>query len=222
MSLTIAGITFPCATEVVDFASTGLTWPVGICHVSRRADPPTQIVIHVTGGEGSGQQVHRALTRRGYSVPFASDPIGTVWQYLDPAWFVAAHTGGLNARSIGIEVVNIGRPAIWRRIPPAEWPNPYHRPLSSGYVHAVDPQGVYQRSSRAPMLGLLPDQLAGLRALVTALCGQMGIPCVRADLRPYIPRGERAGLRGVLGHVQVTTAHGDPSLDAIEWVEPRS
>ncbi len=218
MSLMLAGLAAPCDVRVDDPSQHRRTWPVGLNYVRRRIARPNTIVMHITGAEHDAAQVYQTLSIRGYSVHFVIDRAGMVWQFLDALWFTAAHTGGLNARSIGIEVVNIGRPVVWRKYVSSLWPNPYDRPMSAGWVHAVGADGKYVRSTRLPMLGLLPIQLASVKALVTALCAHTEVPLVRADSRPYVPRPEREALRGVLGHGQVTTAHGDPSVDSYEWL----
>lgn len=198
-------------TDLVDcrtWIETGLTWPVGTSRVALRTEAPCLVVVHATDGEGSHKSVHRVLTARGYSVHFCIERDGTIYQYLDPAERVAAHTGGLNAKSVGIEVVC--RQSGSAQPVPA---NP--RPLDQHIYQVVDAAKNWTRSKRGPCWGLYPEQLASLDALVRALCRLMGVPAELADARDYIPKAGRGTLRGVVGHAQVTTGHSDPPLAAL-------
>ena len=199
-------------TDLVEcrtWIETGLTWPVGTSRVSLRTEAPCLVVVHATDGEGSAKSVHRVLTARGYSVHFALERDGAIYQYLDPVERVAAHTGGLNARSIGIEVV-------CRQSGSAQ-PVPVNpRPLDQHIYQVVDANKNWVRSRRGPCWGLYPEQLNSLKHLAEALCKLMGVPAEIADARDYVPRAERDSLRGVIGHAQVTTAHSDPPCAALD------
>lgn len=220
-SITVGGVVrdvpFDCAWGPV----IGLTWKVGQCRVSARTRPVDLGVVHATGGEGRGDdfaRIHGVLTRKGYSCHFAVGDSGAAVQYLDPALYVAAHTGGLNARSVGIEVENPMYPV-----------RPGSRARSEGIVQVVSSTkgplpgdftvrcGVklyWRRSTRKVAMGLTPGQKATLPLLVRALSDALGVPWQKADARNYVPVSERADLRGWLGHSSVTLSHGDPSLDS--------
>lgn len=211
MGLILDGRDVRMKTEVVDYLQHGFTWPIGSHGVKLRKEKPRQIVVHITGGEGGGRQVFTTLSNRGYSVHFVIDRGGMIWQYLDPARAVAAHTGHLNDASIGIEVANSGWPVA---------SNPYSRPLTERWVHIVDADKRYVRTKTTVGLGLFPVQIASLKELVRMLCVTLAVPYQRADMRPYVPVAERQELRGILGHCQVTLSHGDPTLDALQiWPE---
>lgn len=194
---------------------TGLTWPIGKSRVKLRTVAPRLVVLHCTDGERSARGVHQTLTNadngRGYSIHFVLEEDGTIVQLLDPATRVAAHVGGLNDESVGIEI----ECAMTSKVQPVPTkPRPLDRHI---YQIAVMKNGVkkWVRSRRGPCWGLYPEQLAALAVLVPALCVLMGVPEKLADERDYVPREERAALRGVIGHAQVTTGHADPPLAAL-------
>lgn len=209
--------------DVMSWLEHGLSWKVGESGVGARQVPVELVVVHCTGGERSGGGIHQTLTQRHVSVEFAIDATGGIWQYLDPMRFHAAHAGGLNRRAVGIECANAMRPTM---------PNARGRPLSKRIVQACDPrvgafpndwtadqQGnrlYYRASRRVDSLGLFPAQLASLRRLVEVLCDHHPVPLRLADERDYVPVAERASLRGVVGHVQCSLRHGDPSVDALD------
>ncbi len=198
-----------CAAPGLDIALPGTqhgwTWRAGECRVGLRSEPIRLVVIHATDGEGNAAQVHRTLTAKRLSVEFVIERDGRVYQFLDPARYHGAHCGGLNAESIGIEVVC--------RLDPHA--NQWGRPESSQIVQVVDPTAKWHRSNRRACLGLLAPQVVALTHLVDCLCSHAAIPATLADQRDYIPPNERGALRGVVGHAQVTTKHGDPPLDAL-------
>jgi hypothetical protein len=183
----------------------GMTWRAGTSRVRVRTVPESLICLHATDGEGDARQVYRTLSAKSLSVEFVVERGGRVVQFLDPARFQAAHVGGLNARAIGIEIVC--------RVHADG--NPWRRPVSSQIVQVVDAQGNWHRSNRRECLGLLPAQTDALHRLVDWLCSATGITNTLADQRDYVPPAERAALRGVIGHAQVATEHGDPPLDAM-------
>lgn len=105
---------------------------------SIRHTPPSIIVVHHSETK-SADDTLRILRARGFSTHYEVDRDGVVREYLNPAQFVAWHCGGgVNARSIGIDVTHYGT----QDFPPA--------------------------------------QVAALKALVTLLCEQFGIPQVVA------------------------------------------
>ncbi len=197
----------------------GMTWPVGKNYVKHRAAPVGLGVFHATGGEGDAAQVFRSLSVRGYSVEFVLDSEGVVWQFLDPLVHSAAHCGGLNARSLGIEVVNGMRPydvtstrpkseAIYQVVSDRAPPGP-------DYVTRNGRKLYYLCSRRKDVTGLRPKQLEALRLLVRVLSAKTSIPHWPGALRDYVPVNERRDLRGWITHSAVTLGHSDPSLDSL-------
>ena len=201
------------------FFDHGMSWPVGTARVKRRASCVDLGVLHATGGEGPAKQVFRTLSARGYSVEFCLDRDGLVWQFLDPLAHSAAHTGGLNARSLGIEVVNSMRPydpagkrpkseAIYQVVSASATPGP-------DYVLRKGRKCYYLCSRRKTVTGLYPVQLEALRLLVRILSDRTAIPHWPGSHRDYVPVGDRKDLRGWIAHSAATLRHADPSLDSI-------
>lgn len=75
---------------------------------TRRGAPPSMIVVHHSDTTNA-LATKRALTWRGFSTHYEVDRDGTIYEYLDPAKFVAWHAGGnTNHRSIGIDFTHHG------------------------------------------------------------------------------------------------------------------
>jgi len=89
-------------------------------------------------------------------------------------------------------------------------------PYPTDFVVRSGQKLYYRRSFRKPATGLTWPQRRALGLFVLYLSTAMGIPHRRADVRDYVPRAERAALRGWLQHAQVTLSHGDGSLDAFD------
>lgn len=231
MALVLGGLVVevPSDLEVISWADPGgYGWrvdqrhaPSGRLYCTARTVPPTLGVLHATGGERGASAVYKTLTDKGYSVELIVDRAGTVYELMDPVIYHGIHTGGLNAHAIGIEFVNSMYPA--GSIP--------GRARSHGFVQVVSPRPkdypddfvvkagrklYYRRTSKKPAMGLLPAQVRTARLLVPLLSDHLGIDLVLADPRGYVPRAERAALRGWLCHSMVTLGHGDPSLDVLE------
>jgi N-acetylmuramoyl-L-alanine amidase len=85
---------------------------------ARATDAIDLVVIHCTElpdlpmARRFGEQVHYADSQTGNSGHFYVDRDGALHQYV-PVDRVAHHTRGYNARSIGIELVNVGRYPDW-------------------------------------------------------------------------------------------------------------
>lgn len=73
-----------------------------------RHTPPSVIVVHHSETK-SADDTLRILRARGFSTHYEVDRDGKVREYLNPVQFVAWHCGGgINARSIGIDVTHYG------------------------------------------------------------------------------------------------------------------
>lgn len=182
------------------------------------------IVVHDTAGEGDGKQIHRSLiTPRegapsGLSIHFAIDRRGLVWQFLDPALFVAAHAGkGNNTRSIGIEMANAVFPPD---IKPGLFSNLKRYALTGkerllGRPVIVDGY----RGGKRRVLGHFPEQIEAARKLVRQLLIQF--PSVPPRLPTYDssgkPHGDLVppGWQGVAGHLNLVDKHVDPAMDVL-------
>src|SRR5690606_14964258 len=157
------------------------------------------VVVHHTGGEGGGKQVHRVLRNRGLSVQFFVDHEGVIWQYAD-ANARAQHAGvTANGWTCGIEIQN--------RANASPLQNGIRREVVIDSVHGVE----------AKRTTFLPEQVASTLALVSALCHWYGLPMVvpmdgQRVRDGALTRAELASFRGVLGHFHVTKRKIDPGL----------
>lgn len=73
-----------------------------------RKEPIDLAVWHWTGSENAVETMYRVLNNRKLGVEFAISPLGSVFQFCDPAKVDTADAGWVNARSIGVEIVNAG------------------------------------------------------------------------------------------------------------------
>jgi hypothetical protein len=198
-----------------------------------------QCVIHYDVC-GTARACFEVLEQRGLSVHFLLDLDGTLYQTLDlreTAW----HARQANARSIGVEIANIGAYA----------PGDPDSPLASWYVRdaegvrirlperlgdgGVRTVGFVARPARPgpvrgviqgrelEMYALTPEQHHALEHLAAGLCAL----CPRS--RPGAPRGANgrvldrvltpegfASFQGILGHYHVTEEKIDPG-PAFDW-----
>lgn len=166
------------------------------------------VVLHWTGGEGGGPEVHRTLAARGLSVHFTIDQAGVVWQHLD-ANALSAGCKGANAWCVNVEVSNRSRPHVAN----AKWPR-------ESYVDSI--HGRDRQTTR-----FLPAQVDAALDLVSALCRRFDLPVdVPRGLdgklvSTALPAGDLAVFRGVLGHLHVTTAKDDPGTEILRAVALR-
>jgi len=163
-----------------------------------RKGAPDRIVLHWTGGEGSGPQVFQVLKTRGLSIHFVVDGTGTIWQFLDPASDHAYHAGRVeNPRSIGIEVSCYG----FRR-----WPRSIPE---KGADRKVYPCTIHGRPRH--VADYRPEQHKAIAALCSALCDSLGIPKrVHVDPRRCLSVAERKHMAGVIGHYHISPRKLDP------------
>lgn len=172
----------PCAVKVETWQTHGLTFPSQVKR--KRTD---LIVVHWTAGEGDGERVHKTLRDRGLSVHFVIESDGTVVQYMDTS-VLGAHAADMNARSVGIEIVNRATDEA-DKMP--------KRPLVREKIRGRDT--VYT--------AFLPAQVRSCLALVMALCEAYGLPIEVPRVAPggdVLPReltwAELEAFRGVVGH----------------------
>jgi N-acetyl-anhydromuramyl-L-alanine amidase AmpD len=193
-------------------------------------------VLHYDAA-GTSQRCFEVLQeRRGLSVHFLLDVDGTIYQTLDlaeQAW----HAGELNARSVGVEIANIGAyPAdqsdvLERWYEERDGATVLRLPADSGVRTAGF---VGSPARREPVTGevhgsefvqydLTDEQYESLVALTAAVCRAL------PGVRPEVPRDENGafradalgdeeleGFRGVLGHLHATRRKRDPG-PAFDW-----
>lgn len=166
-------------------------------------------VWHWTGGEGEPPQVAQTLRTRGYGVEFAIARTGVIWQFADPLEVDTADAGGVNARSVGTEIVSYGmksRAANWA--PPSAGMN---RMLRDRRIHG----------ERVLVADFYPAQLTAARALADGLSRTLGIPRrvpTSSDgmvLARQMNATDLARFAGHVGHYHLTHEKLDPGPDLI-------
>jgi len=197
-----------------------------------------QIVLHYDAS-GTSRQCFRTLhDSRGLSIHFMVDLDGTIYQTLDVkerAW----HATKSNARSVGIEIANIGaypsespvldkwyardEGGLYVTLPPEvgnggiQTPNFVARPRRPDFVHgSIHDQQLLQAD-------FTPEQyraIAGLLAALQSALPEIPLDCPRDnDGRPLtraLSDQEWTDFKGVLGHDHIQQNKIDPG-PALDW-----
>lgn len=170
------------------------------------------IVLHWTGGESTGRQAFRQLTRRALGVEFLIDRNGIIWQFADPARIDTFDAGQVNRRSCGIEIVNYGFSRPNQSVPRKGRDRP---------IYSTRLNGRHRKFA-----SYYPAQLASAVSLVSALREPLRhVPkSVPRDsdgklIRRALKRDELRAFSGVLGHFHVTKKKSDPGSDIFEALE---
>ena len=218
------------------FLADGESCKQGLDELRERID---QLVIHYDACGVSRRCFEVLHDRRGLSVHFMLDVDGTLYQTLDlreTAW----HARQANARSIGIEIANIGAYAPGGPSPLERW---YQRDdrglrinlpaeLGDGGVRVPGFVGYSMRPERVrgviqgrelEMVDLTPEQYTSLEHLAAGLCEifPMLAPDVPRDrdgrvLDRVLSAEEFEAYQGFLGHYHVSQDKVDPG-PAFDW-----
>jgi N-acetylmuramoyl-L-alanine amidase len=213
----------------------GGAWDLGT--LQRTVD---QIVMHYDAA-GTSRQCFKVLQDvRDLSVHFMVDLDGTIYQTLDVKER-ARHASGVNNRSIGIEIANIGAYSTNASAPLTEW----YQSDASGQVRITLPArfgdgdlrttNFLARPARPEAItstvqgellvqyDFTPEQYTALSHLVAALCAVL--PEIKCDVprdrngrvpAQRLPAEELVSFQGVLGHYHVTEQKIDPG-PAFDW-----
>jgi len=210
--------------------------------VTRRSSPGEiaevvdQLVLHYDAC-GTSRRCFQVLhDRRELSVHFLLDVDGTLYQTLDLAE-TAWHARQANARSIGVEIANIGAYEPGRPSPLDEWyaadgerrlvlpppPNGVRTPGFVGRPARAERVAGEVNGLRLEMHDFTPQQYETLARLTVALCREL------PRLAPAAPRGADGRVRadalsdaelraysGILGHQHVSAGKYDPG-PAFDW-----
>lgn len=109
-------LTTACSTMAVDIQQQPLSYESRLDQ--RALSDIDLVVIHCTElpdlatAREYGEQIHYQGSQTGNSGHFYIDRDGSIHQWVSPE-YVAHHTRGYNPRSIGIELVNLGRYPNW-------------------------------------------------------------------------------------------------------------
>ena len=169
---------------------------------------PTLAVLHydVTF---SAESTHRVLKARGLSTHFCIDGDGTIIQHHDPASRRCSHAGSTADRvSFGVDVNNVAE-VKHRKRDGGRWGK--ERDIHRLRVHG----------SPVDLLGYFPEQIRALKALLWAVCPELGVR-IRY---PVSPSGgplmslfpEAREWNGIVGHHHLTERKIDPG--PLPWDE---
>lgn len=178
--------------EVKLWHETGLGFPA----LAKRSETRA-VVLHWTGGEGGGPDVHRTLGARRLSVHFLIDQKGVVWQYCD-ADMLCAHAKGANPWSVGIEIAN--RATVFR--PGQNLNEKWPRKDYTEHVHGKP----------AACKRFYWVQVQSAIKLTKALCEHYGLPYRAPTRNTYETEKYLAQWRGVLGHFHINEKKRDPGI----------
>ncbi len=201
----IGGKGFWCATPVTTWLEHGMEFKVGEGYNKKRVQPITAAVWHWTGGEGDPKQLFGILKANNLGIEFAIDKNGTIWQFCDPLLVDTADANFMNARSVGIEVINYG--------------------FSTGIVKAGSDRKKYTcvvNNQFRTFAHFYENQIAAAIDLANALNAALPIPKqvpLREDgmvLRRTMTLAEISGFLGHLGHFHIKAEKSDPGLDLLE------
>lgn len=179
------------------------------------AAPPSLVVLHWTGGIRPPSGVADTLQKRRLSVHFVVGVDGETLQTasLDRR---CAHAGGVNDRSIGIEVVSPGYPGDLRE---REWQRSGRTIQRAAYVSEW-------RGSKRKVLDYTEAQMVAVTGLVESLCETLAIPRAvptedGALLQRTLAPAELAAFRGVIGHAHCHRTKRDPGHLPLERLRVR-
>lgn len=171
------------------------------------------ICLHWTGGVRPPDGVFSTLKARGLSVHYGVGIDGSVWQYADDDRH-CRHAGGVNAWTVGIEVVSAGFAH-----------SPAHMlELDRGVSRIEYTDGIHGK--RVSMLDFLPAQYDALGALLDELTARHDIPRRmpmdggRLLARKLAPK-ELDAYSGVLGHYHASGDKCDPGSRPLETLRLR-
>ncbi|MGE5612473.1 MAG: N-acetylmuramoyl-L-alanine amidase [Bacillota bacterium] len=211
-------------------------WPLAL--LQEKVD---QFVIHYDAAGLSRRCFQILHDQRTLSVHFMLDLDGTIYQTLDlkeRAW----HAGEANARSIGIEIANIGAYGPGGNPDPLEQ---WYKADETGLRRVMVPAWIKENGIRTPdfvarpyrndvvtgtiqgralrMYDLTPQQYDSLIKLTAAVCTVL--PKIKCDyprdssgnlITQKMPDEQLKGYQGLLGHYHLTLDKIDPG-PAFQW-----
>lgn len=200
-NIIVGGVHHPVhAASVLTWHNTGIAFAVGDGHNRPRRQRIDLVVWHWTGGEGDPPAVARVLRARGYGVEFAIARDGTIYQFCDPLDVDTADAAGVNARSVGVEIVSYGLHST----------KPGWSPPKAGRDRTVTPTRIH--GALCHVAGFYPAQLAAAHALGCALSTALELPRVvpPAAMSTVLSNETLERFRGHVGHYHVSRQKTDP------------
>lgn len=194
---------------VLTWEDHGISFKPGEGHNKKRRLPIDLVVWHWTGGEGEPPAMAQVLKTRGYGVEFAIARTGVIYQFVDPKEVDTADAAGVNARSVGIEIVSYG----FRQSAP-NWKAP-----KIGLDRAEREVSIH--GQRVRTAAFYPAQLEAARALADGLSRALGVPrkvpltAAGVPITKAMSTTEIARFSGHVGHYHLTAQKLDPGPDFI-------
>lgn len=194
-----------CVVPVITWHEHGMEFRVGEGYNKKRVQPITCAVWHWTGGEGDPKQLYEILKANKLGVEFAIDKNGTIWQFCDPLQVDTADANFMNARSVGIEIINYG---FSTSIVKAGSDRKKYTCTMNGHLRTFAHFNEYQIASAIALANALSSALPIPRLVPLAKDGSV--------LRRTMMRQELADFCGHLGHFHIKAEKSDPGLDLLE------
>jgi hypothetical protein len=160
-------------------------------------------VWHWTGGEGEPPDVAHVLKQRGYGVEFAISTTGVIYQFVDPLLVDTADAAGVNARSVGTEIVSYGM-----RVGGSTWKPPHGGERRGTSTTSIHGQAVV-------VADFFAVQITAARALADGLSRALHIPrrvptLAQVVVQHALAQAELDAFSGHIGHYQITRQKCDP------------
>jgi hypothetical protein len=208
--LIVGGKEWPCRSRTILWTDSGLEFKAG--DGGRRRHPKIRIdllCLHWTGSENSIQQLYRTLDSRELGVEFAIDREGIVWQFCDPMTVDTFDAGYVNARSVGVEIVNYGFVAHGRE-PPGDW-------MQTRGVYECELRGKRRAFARflLPQLGAALSLADTLTAAIPTITRRVPTEDGHLITETMTPR-EVQNYSGLIGHYHVSEAKSDPGTEIFD------
>lgn len=192
---------------VLTWEDHGISFKPGEGYNKKRRLTIDLAVWHWTGGEGEPPAMAQVLKTRGYGVEFAIARTGVIYQFVDPLLVDTADAGGVNARSVGIEIVSYGfRQSSSGWLPPKAGAD---RSLREVIIHG----------QRVKTAAFYPAQLLAARALADGLSRALPIPrkvpltAAGTLITKSLSTTELGRFQGHVGHYHLTSQKLDPGPD---------
>jgi hypothetical protein len=204
VALRVAGERTPI---VLTWHDHGISFAPGEGFNKKRTHKIDLVVWHWTGGEQEPPAMAEVLKTRGYGVEFAIARTGVIYQFADPLEVDTADAGGVNARSVGVEIVSYGM-----RLSAQGWKPP--KAGTGRTVHRVRLHAV-----SVDVAAFYPEQLTAARALADGLSRALEIPRVvpvnneGVATAKQLSAADLAAFKGHVGHYHLSRQKCDPGPD---------